>query len=705
VRIHDDVTAPRLSISSTTVVEGNVWAQLVITLSAPAPTTVTVTVRTYDGTAKAGEDYRSLVTSITLQPGQTSAIVEIRIIGDSTPEPDEYFTVELSDPVGAVIDQGVGMVTITELRPTVSVEATTATADEVGAVPGVFTITRTVTTQTELTVLLSWSGTATYGSDYTLTVTGGTLSADRSTLLLAAGVTTATITVTPVPDTLVEGNETVTLTLATSSAYDLAAARSATITILDAPPPPTVTVAFTTSAVTVTEGNKNWTYQLVVRLSAPSTTPVTVRVTTADGTATAIRDYRSVATTITFPAGVTELTVPITIIGDKTAEQTEWFSVTLSDVTGATLGDPSTIIITILDDDAKKLTAAQAADEPSTATTLTTAELERVATVAVELWRAAGADPQTLQTIRYEVTDLEGLTLAETFGRLVLVDATAAGHGWWTDPHAPVPPDRIDLLTVLLHELGHVLGYDHVGDPAHLMHNSLEPGVRLVPTVEEQHVSRSVRVPWSGVGRQRAAGLVLEPPVQRPPLLSGRPRRDAREPSIAREPGAGASDGRTGATVGDRRPAGTGETALQGGVAVRGVGLPPRVASACPAETVVLALAPRACRELRCEDTPRAGDRSARRWTQPVRDPGSPVGSRSRAWRVSRSAPAPTSPSWWTFENLERGLGAPNDLRYAVETDRQPLGVELRGPDDARLAVRWHEVRSRNSWSALRGGE
>ena len=39
----------------------------------------------------------------------------------------------------------------------------------------------------------------------------------------------------------------------------------------------------------------------------------------------------------------------------------------------------------------------------------------------------------------------------------------------------------MDLLTVLAHELGHILGFEHDAAPGHLMSETLAPGTRLLP--------------------------------------------------------------------------------------------------------------------------------------------------------------------------------------------------------------------------------
>jgi hypothetical protein len=110
--------------------------------------------------------------------------------------------------------------------PAVTVAATTPTAAERGAVPGVFTITRGGDTTAALTVSYAITGTATNGTDYT---------SIPATVTIPSGENSATVTVTPIPDTLAEGDETVILTLSGDAAYSFGAQTSATVTIHDAP--------------------------------------------------------------------------------------------------------------------------------------------------------------------------------------------------------------------------------------------------------------------------------------------------------------------------------------------------------------------------------------------------------------------------------------------------------------------------------------
>jgi N-acetylneuraminic acid mutarotase len=107
--------------------------------------------------------------------------------------------------------------------PEVSVSASDAAASESGGNPGAFTVTRTGPTNAPLAVKLTVGGNATNGADYALLGT---------TVTIPAGAASATLAVLPVDDSAVEGNESVTLSIAPSAAYT-AAAGSAAVSIAD----------------------------------------------------------------------------------------------------------------------------------------------------------------------------------------------------------------------------------------------------------------------------------------------------------------------------------------------------------------------------------------------------------------------------------------------------------------------------------------
>jgi hypothetical protein len=108
--------------------------------------------------------------------------------------------------------------------PSVSISAFDANAAETASDPSVFRITRTGATTSALTVNYTIAGTATNGTDYN-NLTG--------TATILTGTTFTDITITPVDDLLVEGTETVSLTLASNASYTLGATTNAVGSIGD----------------------------------------------------------------------------------------------------------------------------------------------------------------------------------------------------------------------------------------------------------------------------------------------------------------------------------------------------------------------------------------------------------------------------------------------------------------------------------------
>lgn len=68
---------------------------------------ISVDYTTRDGTAIAGEDYLPVADTLILYPGEKHAAIPIEIIGDEIPEPDEFFYLEVFNPVGGSFGEGV----------------------------------------------------------------------------------------------------------------------------------------------------------------------------------------------------------------------------------------------------------------------------------------------------------------------------------------------------------------------------------------------------------------------------------------------------------------------------------------------------------------------------------------------------------------------------------------------------------------------
>ena len=112
---------------------------------------------------------------------------------------------------------------ITEGLPVVSIATNDSIAAEEGLDRGYFIISRTGQTTSSLTVYYTLSGTATNGTDY-VTLSGSAV--------IPKGQTQTVISVVPIEDTELENDETVVLTLFSSSSYSLDNS-SASVTITD----------------------------------------------------------------------------------------------------------------------------------------------------------------------------------------------------------------------------------------------------------------------------------------------------------------------------------------------------------------------------------------------------------------------------------------------------------------------------------------
>jgi hypothetical protein len=142
---------------------------------------------------------------------------------------------------------------------------------------------------------------------------------------------------------------------------------------------------------------------------------------------------------------------------------------------------------------------------------LTQDKLAPVVQLAIDTWSGAplSADQQqALGQVEFRVADLPGAALGQAYGSTITLDVDAAGWGWFvekgegqstTGENGFFPSGsplltldsrlEMDLMTAVMHELGHVLGYDDdFSDPDSddLMNGWLDAGEERTLTTSQR---------------------------------------------------------------------------------------------------------------------------------------------------------------------------------------------------------------------------
>jgi hypothetical protein len=156
------------------------------------------------------------------------------------------------------------------------------------------------------------------------------------------------------------------------------------------------------------------------------------------------------------------------------------------------------------------------ADSPAVPA-LTMPQLQPVVAQAIANWVAAGIIPAqaaTLESAQFVITDLKGQgALALTGGNTIQIDSTADGYGWSIDPSLADQPTagKMDLLTVVTHELGHILGLADVSAlqlPNDLMDTTLPTGTRRLPSTADMKAMAMTSPPVATPATSASQSLV-----------------------------------------------------------------------------------------------------------------------------------------------------------------------------------------------------
>jgi hypothetical protein len=200
------------AISDAAVAEGALGAAteltLTVSLSFASEQAITVDYATVDGTATANSDYLPNSGKLYFPAGTTSKPISVTILGDSSNEANETFSIVLSNPSGASIPDGTGIGTIIDDDAAgFSIDDVAVVEPATGTTAAVFTVTLSPPSAATVS-FTTVNGAATASGDYATT---------SGVLTFSAATPTQTVSVPVNADAVAEGIETFSVSLSSSS--------------------------------------------------------------------------------------------------------------------------------------------------------------------------------------------------------------------------------------------------------------------------------------------------------------------------------------------------------------------------------------------------------------------------------------------------------------------------------------------------------
>jgi cyclophilin family peptidyl-prolyl cis-trans isomerase len=296
------------------------------------------------GTAVAGTNYVAFSGSVTIPAGQASASISVQPIDDQVVDADTMLQITLT-PGGSYTlgSQNVAALTIdnTDL-PTVSISPATSAVSENSTTPVTFTVTRANDDVTNpLTVDYSTNASAVAGTNYT---------ALSGLVIIPAGQTSATISVQPIDDDVMDADTSLQITLTSENDYTLGSPASAALTISNAD----ITAVVLSPATADVEENSGPSTFTITRSATTSIgygSPIMVTYSVG-GSAQAGTNYSALTGSVIIPAGQMTATISVQPIDDQIADDSTTVQITLtseSDYSIASGSDAATLTIDNVD--------------------------------------------------------------------------------------------------------------------------------------------------------------------------------------------------------------------------------------------------------------------------------------------------------------------------------------------------------------------
>ncbi len=373
------VTPPTISFTtvSQSKAENGTNATVIAKLSSAPALAITLPF-TLSGTAVKNTDYTITATPLTIPVGVTTGTITVTLTSDAVYESNETVIVTMGTPTNATLGASNTVHTLTILDDDVPPAVIFGTVSQSKAENGgTATIATRLSAAAGVPVFVPFTlgGTASEGSDYTVV---------SNPVVIAAGSTTANLSLPIINDTLDEPDETVVVTMGTPVNGTMGTSNTVhTLTLTDNDNAPTVNFTAASWRLAESDGPATVTAQLSAMSGQDVTIPFTLSGTASNGV-----DYTIAASPVVIPAGSTNTTIAIAIDDDTTPESNKTVIVTMGTPTNGTKGATSVCTLTILDDDTLPLLSFTAASQ---------VQAESAGTVDIEARLSVASDqPVTL---------------------------------------------------------------------------------------------------------------------------------------------------------------------------------------------------------------------------------------------------------------------------------------------------------------------
>lgn len=326
--INDNDPSITINSPASAITEGTSPQVFTVTISAAQSYPITVQYQSFDSYALSGSDFTAVGGTLTIPAGQTSANISVPILNDYLNEPQEYYYIQITNaqhgvnlqPMSIVYQYAYGY--IDDNDPYISIVAPSPAYVNENAGNQLFTVT--------LSSVQTYPVSVQYQTNDNYAIAGNDYVSASGTLIIPAGQTSGTVSVSILNDFLFEYQENYYMQISNaqhgSNAQPMTIQNPTSNAYID-DNDPSISIA-TPSPEYIQESGGNQIFTVI--LSAAQTYNVLVDYLTNTGSAVAGNDFTSTSGTLTILAGQTTGTISVPILNDYQYEGTEYYYLELT---------------------------------------------------------------------------------------------------------------------------------------------------------------------------------------------------------------------------------------------------------------------------------------------------------------------------------------------------------------------------------------